>query len=70
MPKMSGPQSDKDVALYKQMAAEIGDPMIPNSRKKAALQVVKNLQTQYAKGGSGGASGGWDGGGFRILSVE
>lgn len=44
MPKMSGPQSDKDVALYKQMAGEIGDPTIPQSRKLAALQVIEQIQ--------------------------
>lgn len=70
MPKMSGPQSDKDVALYKQMAAEIGDPMMPNSRKKAALQVVKQIQQKYAEQGQGGASGTWGQGQFKILSVE
>lgn len=70
MPKMSGPQSDKDVALYKQMAAEIGDPMMPNSRKKAALQVVKQIQQKYADQGQSGASGSWGQGQFKILSVE
>ena len=44
MPKMSGPQSDKDVALYRQMAGEIGDPTIPQSRKLAALQVIEEIQ--------------------------
>ncbi|MCZ3110868.1 hypothetical protein NYZ20_18700, partial [Acinetobacter baumannii] len=29
MPKMSGPQSDKDVLLYREMAGQIGDPTIP-----------------------------------------
>jgi hypothetical protein len=44
MPKMSGPQSDKDVLLYKQMAGEIGDPTIPSERKMAALQVIEEIQ--------------------------
>lgn len=48
MPKMSGPQSDKDVALYKQMAGVIGDPTIPAPRKMAALEVVKEIQQRYA----------------------
>jgi hypothetical protein len=48
MPKMSGPQSDKDVALYRQMAAEIGDPTIPNARKAAALETVREIQERYA----------------------
>jgi anti-sigma28 factor (negative regulator of flagellin synthesis) len=48
MPKMSGPQSDKDVLLYKQMAGEIGDPTIPNDRKMAALEVIKEIHQRNA----------------------
>lgn len=68
MPKMSGPQSDKDVALYKQMAGVIGDPTIPRKRKLAALQTVEEIQRRYAgpqqsAPQAGGASGSWDAGG-------
>jgi hypothetical protein len=48
MPKMSGPQSDKDVALYKQMAGVIGDPSIPQDRKLAALSQIEEIQRRYA----------------------
>lgn len=48
MPKMSGPQSDKDVLLYKQMAGQIGDPTIPAATKKAALQTIREIQNRYA----------------------
>jgi hypothetical protein len=48
MPKMSGPQSDKDVLLYKQMAGEIGDPTIPQSRKLAALQTIEQIQQRHS----------------------
>lgn len=48
MPKMSGPQSDKDVALYKQMAGVIGDPTIPQDRKLAALSQIEEIQRRYA----------------------
>jgi hypothetical protein len=48
MPKMSGPQSDRDVALYKQMAANIGDPTVPAEEKKAALATLKEIQQRYA----------------------
>lgn len=48
MPKMSGPQSDKDVMLYKQMAAEIGDPTVPYERKAAAMGTVREIQERYA----------------------
>lgn len=48
MPKMSGPQSDKDVQLYKEMAGRIGDPTVPAERKKAAMQTIMELQSKYA----------------------
>jgi hypothetical protein len=47
-PRMEGPQSDKDVALYRQMAAQIGDSTVPIETRKAALSEVKRLQQQYA----------------------
>jgi hypothetical protein len=50
MPKMSGPQSDKDVAMYRQMAAEIGNPNVPSDRRLAALSVVEEIQRRYAGG--------------------
>ena len=53
MPKMSGPQSDKDVLLYRQMAGEIGDPTVPADRKLAALQTIEAIQQRYS-GGMGG----------------
>jgi hypothetical protein len=48
MPKMTGPQSDKDVLLYKQMAGQIGDPTIPSETKRSALEVIKQIQSRYA----------------------
>jgi hypothetical protein len=47
MPRMQGPQSDRDVVLYRQMAAEIGDPTVPIARRKAALDTVKQLWAKY-----------------------
>lgn len=72
MPKMSGPQSDKDVALYKQMAGVIGDPTIPVERKLAALQTVEEIQRRYAgvQAPKPQAPGTLGSGSFRILSVE
>jgi hypothetical protein len=49
MPKMSGPQSDKDVAMYRQMAGQIGDPSVPYPQKLAALDAVREIQERYAK---------------------
>ena len=48
MPKMSGPQSDKDVELYKQMAGKLDDPNVPREDKKAALAQIRRLNAQYA----------------------
>ena len=48
MPKMSGPQSDKDVALYKQMAGVVGDANVPLKTRQEALQTVKEIQQRYA----------------------
>ena len=47
MPKMSGPQSDKDVLLYKEMAGQIGDASIPIETRLAALQEVKKISGKY-----------------------
>ena len=48
MPKMSGPQSDKDVLLYRQMAGQIGDPTLPAAQKKSAMNTIAQLQSKYA----------------------
>lgn len=58
-PRMEGPQSNMDVALYRQMAAQIGDPTVPNSTKKAALKTVRRLYEKYDPGQGGESSGGW-----------
>lgn len=48
MPKMSGPQSDKDVLLYKQMAGQIGDRTIPAEQKRAAMQTIREINSRHA----------------------
>lgn len=68
-PRMEGPQSDKDVALYRQMAAQIGDSTVPADSKKAALQVIRGLHARYATGG-GAAPAQAAPGGFRVLGKE
>lgn len=55
MPKMSGPQSDKDVQLYREMAGAVGDASKPIETRLAALQTVREIQQRYA-GQPGGAS--------------
>ena len=47
MPKMSGPQSDKDVQLYRKMAGQIGDPTIPSEQRMAAMKTVEDLNMKY-----------------------
>lgn len=48
MPKMSGPQSDGDVKLYKEMAGAVGDASKPIQTRLAALQTVREIQQRYA----------------------
>ncbi|ENV46054.1 hypothetical protein P255_01420 [Acinetobacter brisouii CIP 110357] len=47
MPKMSGPQSDKDVAMYKEMAGNLADDTLPIQTRMAALQSIRNLNNKY-----------------------
>jgi hypothetical protein len=46
-PRMEGPQSDKDVALYREMAGRIGDPTVPAAEKRAAVATIRSLQQKY-----------------------
>lgn len=47
MPKMSGPQSDKDVAMYREMAGNLADDTQPIQARMAALQTIKALNDKY-----------------------
>lgn len=47
MPKMSGPQSDKDVQMYREMAGELADDTKPIATRLAALQSIKQLNNKY-----------------------
>jgi hypothetical protein len=49
MPRMEGPQSDRDVQLYREMAAEIGNDSMPIDRRVQALEVVKSLWAKYER---------------------
>lgn len=62
VPRMEGPQSDKDVANYRIMAAEVGNRTKPISQRMAAAKELQGLQAKYAElnGGTantGGATG-------------
>lgn len=52
MPRMEGPQSDRDVQLYREAAGELGDATVPRDRKKAAIKTIRALQEKYANRGS------------------
>ena len=56
-PRMEGPQSNMDVALYRQMAALIGDPTVPAPTKRAALRVVRDMHSKYPSDQGAPASG-------------
>lgn len=47
-PRMEGPQSDRDTALYRQMAGQIGDSTVPVETRRAALEGIRRLHEQYA----------------------
>jgi hypothetical protein len=60
MPRMEGPQSNLDVQLYREAAGTIGDPTVPVENKRAALEVVKQMNERYSSDRrSSGASGTW-----------
>ena len=54
MPKMSGPQSDKDVQMYREMAGNLADPTIPTETRMAALNTIEKLNEKYKVLNSGG----------------
>lgn len=58
MPRMQGPQSDKDVVLYKQMAGDLANPNLPRETRLAALKTIRRLNEQYASGGQAAAAPG------------
>lgn len=58
VPRMEGPQSDRDVANYSVMAGQVGDETLPPATRKAALQTVIALQNKYASINGGAAPDG------------
>lgn len=47
MPRMEGPQSDKDVQMYKQMAGDLGNASLPVATRMAALKQLQALNEKY-----------------------
>ena len=54
MPRMEGPQSNLDVQLYREMAGDIANPMLPLERRIKALETVRSLYTKYDKSAGSG----------------
>lgn len=50
MPRMQGPQSDKDVQLYKEMAGDLANDQLPVPTRLAAMRTIQELNQKYAGG--------------------
>lgn len=53
VPRFEGPQSDKDVALYKQMAADAGNEKITREKRLSAVRRMRELYAGYEDGSRG-----------------
>lgn len=53
MPRLEGPQSDADRALYVEAAGSLGDPTVPRETKKAALATIRQIQAKYKERAAG-----------------
>jgi len=49
VPRMEGPQSDKDVELYKKMAGDAGNSGLPISTRLSALDTMQKLFSKYER---------------------
>jgi hypothetical protein len=49
MPRMEGPQSDRDVHLYREAAGQVADPTIPVPLRRAAMESLRTLNAKYAE---------------------
>lgn len=47
-PRMEGPQGVADLLLYRQMAGDLGNDMLPTPTRLAALKTMRRLQETYA----------------------
>jgi len=52
MPRMEGPQSDRDVQMYKEMAGDLANANLPREVRMAALRQIRRLRQKYASGGA------------------
>jgi hypothetical protein len=47
VPRMQGPQSDKDTLMYAQMAAKVGDKLTPIKDRLSAINTLEELNNKY-----------------------
>jgi hypothetical protein len=48
MPRMEGPQSDRDVKMYHDMAGDLANPEVPAAQRAAAAAMIRVLNEKYA----------------------
>lgn len=53
IPRFEGPQSDKDLALYKQAAGDAGNEKLPRLRRIAAIKTMRSIYAGYESGARG-----------------
>ena len=53
MPRMEGPQSDRDVQLYREAAGQVADSTVPVEMRRAALSSLRALNAKYAPASDG-----------------
>jgi hypothetical protein len=47
VPRMQGPQSDKDTLMYAQMGAKVGDKTVPIQDRLSAVKTLRELNDKY-----------------------
>lgn len=48
VPRMEGPQSNYDVQVYREMAANVGDTTLPFADRMAAIDTIEEINNRYA----------------------
>lgn len=56
VPRMEGPQSDKDVQMYKEASGDLGNDKLPVARREAAARQIVQLQRKYTSQQGGGTA--------------
>lgn len=56
VPRMEGPQSDKDVQMYKEASGNLADETLPVKTREAAASQIVRLQRKYASQQGGGSA--------------